>query len=106
MYIFDLHDRQVEVDGENHHFVLLQPQDNGEDDKTSEDNEDTEEDEGRDEEPVVQVLALLERPLLEVNELRCGHCCEVSQGVVDYVEGLDQSLVPGLGNLVRAVERQ
>lgn len=62
--------------------------------------------EGRDEEPVITVLALLERRLLEVNELRCSHCCEVSQGVVDYVEGLDQSLVPGLGNLVRAVERQ
>ena len=90
MYDLNLIDGQVEVYTKNHHFVSLHAHHNGEYNEARKDHKDYEEDEGRDEQPLVQFITSIEGRLVEAMDLVLSDWGQISQCIIDdEKDGLD-----------------
>ena len=71
---FDLVDRQIEVDTQNHDFVPLDTHHNRKNDKTGKYDKHEEKDKGRDKQPLVEFFTTMKCDLMKSLYLFFGYC--------------------------------
>ena len=71
---FDLVDRQIEVDTQNHDLVALYTHHNRKYDKTGEYDKHKEKDKGRDKQPLVEFFTAIKRNQMKSLYLLFGYC--------------------------------